>query len=251
MTKLALDAEAFYGELKRGVQALRTPDTRLVGITSGGAWLAERVWEQQLTADLADAGATYTILDDAHFLRAGLRPDQLTGYHLTEDEGRLLAVFPGNERLRYLMPFAPPEETIVHLRTLAETRPGATIVFADDGEKFGFWPGTHELCHAQGWLRRFFDQLEAEPVLGDGAVGRRGTRPSGSGRCDGGAHSRLLPCRTSSMKLADFAGVPWLTEAGGCQVDWIAPEMSLQYGVTGRGPASFTLCWNRASRSAG
>ena len=43
MTKLALDAEALYGELKRGVQQLRTPDTRLVGITSGGAWLAERL----------------------------------------------------------------------------------------------------------------------------------------------------------------------------------------------------------------
>jgi len=40
---LALDAEALYRELLRGVQQLRTPDTRLVGITSGGAWLVERL----------------------------------------------------------------------------------------------------------------------------------------------------------------------------------------------------------------
>ena len=40
---LTLDAEALYRELVRGVQALRTPATRLVGITSGGAWLAERL----------------------------------------------------------------------------------------------------------------------------------------------------------------------------------------------------------------
>ena len=40
---LFLDAEALYRELLRGVRALCTPQTRLVGITSGGAWLAERL----------------------------------------------------------------------------------------------------------------------------------------------------------------------------------------------------------------
>jgi pyrimidine operon attenuation protein/uracil phosphoribosyltransferase len=40
---LSLDAEALYRELLRGVQQLRTLQTRLVGITSGGAWLAERL----------------------------------------------------------------------------------------------------------------------------------------------------------------------------------------------------------------
>ena len=40
---LALDAEGLYRELLRGVQQLRREHTRLVGITSGGAWLAERL----------------------------------------------------------------------------------------------------------------------------------------------------------------------------------------------------------------
>ncbi len=43
MSDLKLDAEALYLELKRGVQRLLTPDTALVGIWSGGAWLAERL----------------------------------------------------------------------------------------------------------------------------------------------------------------------------------------------------------------
>ena len=42
-TSLVLDAEALYGELLRGVRALLQPATRLAGITSGGAWLAERL----------------------------------------------------------------------------------------------------------------------------------------------------------------------------------------------------------------
>lgn len=43
MSVLTLDAEALYGELQRGVRALCTAETRLVGVTSGGAWLAERL----------------------------------------------------------------------------------------------------------------------------------------------------------------------------------------------------------------
>ena len=37
------DAEALYRELVRGVRNLLGPDSRLVGITSGGAWLAARL----------------------------------------------------------------------------------------------------------------------------------------------------------------------------------------------------------------
>ena len=40
---LFLDAEALYADLLRGVRGLLTPRTRLVGIASGGVWLAERM----------------------------------------------------------------------------------------------------------------------------------------------------------------------------------------------------------------
>ena len=40
---LYLDAQALYAELLRGVRQLCTAQTRLVGIASGGAWLAERL----------------------------------------------------------------------------------------------------------------------------------------------------------------------------------------------------------------
>ena len=40
---LELDAEALYAELRDGVRALLRDDAVLVGIWSGGAWLAERL----------------------------------------------------------------------------------------------------------------------------------------------------------------------------------------------------------------
>ena len=67
---LTLDAEALYRELLRGVQQLRKPDTRLVGVTSGGAWLAER-----LHKDLGIAGDPWVISSAMHrddYARRGL-----------------------------------------------------------------------------------------------------------------------------------------------------------------------------------
>ena len=43
MTSLHLDAQALYADLLAGVRAARHPASRLVGIWSGGAWLAERL----------------------------------------------------------------------------------------------------------------------------------------------------------------------------------------------------------------
>ena len=70
MSTLVLDAQALYGELLRGVQNLRGLQTRLVGITSGGAWLAA-----QLQIDLKLEGRAGTISSAMHrddFAQRGL-----------------------------------------------------------------------------------------------------------------------------------------------------------------------------------
>ena len=70
MSDLVLDAEALYRELLGGVRQIRSAQTRLVGITSGGAWLAER-----LHRDLALDGSPGAISSAMHrddFARRGL-----------------------------------------------------------------------------------------------------------------------------------------------------------------------------------
>lgn len=69
MSELLLDAEALYLELKKGVQRLLTPDTALVGIWSGGAWLAERL---AVDLGLADAGTISSVLHRDDFGSRGL-----------------------------------------------------------------------------------------------------------------------------------------------------------------------------------
>ena len=84
---LLLDADSLDGELLKGVRSLLTPTTRLVGITSGGAWLAER-----LQADLQLSGESGAISSAMHrddFAQRGLSdggqtklPFEINGAHL-------------------------------------------------------------------------------------------------------------------------------------------------------------------------
>lgn len=134
---------------------------RLFGVAVRGMWVPERVWEQTFASDITEAGIEYTIVDDFHFRAAGVEQDRLYGYYFTEDEGRLLKIFPGSERLRYTIPFQDPHVTIDCLRDIAERFPNAVVAFGDDGEKFGTWPGTKDHVYRDGWLRRFLDALRA------------------------------------------------------------------------------------------
>lgn len=132
---------------------------REFGASPTGMWLAERVWEPSLPSTLHDASIRYTILDDTHFKSAGLEDRDLTGYFLTEDQGKPLAVFPIDKRLRYTMPFEAPEATFDYLKGLDREGTDRVVVFADDGEKFGVWPDTYRTVYEHGWLRRFCELL--------------------------------------------------------------------------------------------
>ena len=127
---------------------------RRFGVDARGLWLTERVWEPELAADLADAGVRYALVDDRHFLVTGFESEQLHAPFWTESDGRRLALFPIDQRLRYLIPFQPPEETARYLGELREAG-HRLAVLADDGEKFGGWPGTREWVYERGWLDRF------------------------------------------------------------------------------------------------
>ncbi|HEV8305335.1 MAG TPA: alpha-amylase/4-alpha-glucanotransferase domain-containing protein [Gemmatimonadales bacterium] len=139
---------------------MREAIRRRFGVDATGLWLTERVWEPDLAGDLADAGVGYVLVDDRHFLVSGFERDALHAPFWTESGGKRVAVFPIDERLRYLIPFKPPAGIAAYLRELrAAGRPLA--VFVDDGEKFGGWPGTKDWVYTRGWLDQFLDAMTA------------------------------------------------------------------------------------------
>lgn len=129
------------------------------GVSATGLWLTERVWEPELAADLADAGVRYLLVDDRHFLVTGFERHQLHVPWRTESDGKFVDVLAIDERLRYLIPFRPPEEIAEYVRDLRADG-HRLAVFADDGEKFGGWPGTRDWVYGKGWLRDFLDVME-------------------------------------------------------------------------------------------
>lgn len=84
---LLLDAESLYSELLKGVRGLLATNTRLVGITSGGAWLAERLQRDlQLSGE---SGAISSAMHRDDFAQRGLSdggqtklPFEINGAHL-------------------------------------------------------------------------------------------------------------------------------------------------------------------------
>jgi len=131
-----------------------------IGYDARGMWLAERVWEPHLAKPISEAGINHVVVDDFHFKMAGLHDDELDGYYLTEELGGVLRMFPGSEKLRYLIPFHPAEETIEFLAGLRSAERSRLAVMADDGEKFGVWPETFHTVYEEGWLERFFTLIE-------------------------------------------------------------------------------------------
>ena len=139
---------------------------RRFGVQATGLWLTERVWQPELAADLAAAGVEYALVDDRHFLVCGFQHDELHKPHHTESDGRRVGLLAIDERLRYLIPFRPPEETASYLRELRQQGHRLAIL-ADDGEKFGGWPGTKDWVYGSGWLDTFLQTMEQLTSAGE------------------------------------------------------------------------------------
>ncbi len=88
MSTLTLDAEALYVELLAGVRALLRPETHLVGVTSGGVWLAER-----LQRDLGLSGRSGVISSSMHrddYARRGMTAGAQTQIDFDVNEAQIL-----------------------------------------------------------------------------------------------------------------------------------------------------------------
>lgn len=130
-----------------------------------GLWLTERVWDDSIISDLSLCGIKYVIVDDYHLIANGITQN-LHGYYLTENNSHKIAIFPISKALRYAIPFNDIDRIKEHLLSIATTKEGSNgaIIF-DDGEKFGIWPQTYDLCYTNGWLNNFFELCTAGTVI--------------------------------------------------------------------------------------
>jgi hypothetical protein len=147
------------------IEALSSRLEAGLGARPQGAWLTERVWESSVVTALHAAGLRYVMVDDYHFLCAGLDAAALGGWFSTEEGGERLDLFPISEALRYRLPFAPAREAVAWIESQAREGGGEAAIYFDDIEKFGIWPDTFEWVFEQRWLEHFIEGVLASPVI--------------------------------------------------------------------------------------
>jgi alpha-amylase len=134
------------------------------GSRPAGIWLTERVWEPSIPSLLAGTGISWSVVDDSHLLQAGVHPSETGRPWITEDCGSRLVLLGSSKKLRYAIPFGGIDSVMDLLRRMEQD--GVPLAFyGDDGEKFGVWPGTSDLCWGERWLDRFFDGIEGSGWL--------------------------------------------------------------------------------------
>ncbi len=136
---------------------------REFGTNATGLWLTERFWDSKIIKDLVECDIKYVIVDDYHLVCAGFEREEISGYYLTEEEGKTIALFPINEKLRYLIPFRKIDEITRYL----EEKEGKILTIYDDGEKFGIWPGTYNWVYEKKWLKSFLKEIEKQTIKTD------------------------------------------------------------------------------------
>ena len=137
---------------------------RHFGTRPQGAWLTERVWLSTAVSALAECGLRYATVDDYHFFCVGKTAPELDSHYTTEDDGRVIDVFPISEQLRYRLPFSSAADAVAYVEELGRGGRSAAIYF-DDIEKFGIWPETYEWVYEKRWLEQFIEGILASPLI--------------------------------------------------------------------------------------
>ncbi len=83
------NAEALYQQFCALLQPLRTPQTQLVGITSGGAWIAQRLQQQW---GLEQVGVISTAMHRDDFAQRGLSHTEQTSLPFVVDGAHILLI---------------------------------------------------------------------------------------------------------------------------------------------------------------
>jgi hypothetical protein len=137
------------------IELLTTYLRKQFGKRPQGCWLPALAWEQNMVSPLNTCGMGYTFLDEEQFKLAGFSGTSLFSPCLSEDQGKIITVFPLSKTVK--AEFVQKKASRV-LNSLAETLPGgdgcAVSVFPD--ELYGENGGSHTLeytCH------EFFEDL--------------------------------------------------------------------------------------------
>ena len=126
------------------------------GYLPNGAWLTEYAWEPSLAVDLSKSRVQYICLPKEYFLSAGINEENLSGYFVTEDEGRKVGVFPVNLKLDELIKQFSPEEAVKFILDKGKS------VTVENPLLVVFFEGIKGIDEPNNWLKDFFSIIDSK-----------------------------------------------------------------------------------------
>jgi hypothetical protein len=180
------------------VEMLTTYLRKRFGKKPQGCWLPALNWEQNLVAPLLSCGMAYTFLEEDRFRLAGLSGEDLYAPCISEDQGKLISVFPVARSLEAL--FSPGDQASLPFLSalsrlsgeLPEAGSRVITVFPDPCRTMGS-PGEAEL-----YWHRFFQGLA------DSLSAFEFTTPGRFIRGRGGLKKAYFPSTSDRQYLIDY-----------------------------------------------
>ncbi|GHU95487.1 glycosyl hydrolase [Spirochaetia bacterium] len=106
------------------IELLTTYLRKQFGKRPQGCWIPGLCWEQGLVSPLSACGMAYTFLDEGQFAAAGLSGEDLYKPCISEDQGKIITVFPISSQLNAAAAKSSPYETLEKLAAI--NSPGAS-----------------------------------------------------------------------------------------------------------------------------
>ena len=133
-----------------------------------GCWLPAFAWEQNIPGTLNSCGINFTFLADTQFIQAGIAENALFAPCITEDQGKMVTVFPISTRLNQEFQRNSVHEVIAALMDAPLESNGERIItlfpqfflYASDGSPRGDLDKTER-------INRFFEDLSSAEGLVD------------------------------------------------------------------------------------
>lgn len=141
------------------IELLTTFIRKRFGKRPRGCWITQQIYEPSLVYMLNSSGMDYIFLEDSQFREAGAEEEELAVPCITEDQGKIINVYPVSSAFHSLVPYEDPEQVIKTIAKFGEKRETVVLSIIKRGEDYGLLNKTGKLCYQDGWFERFFSLL--------------------------------------------------------------------------------------------
>lgn len=141
------------------IELLTTYIRKNFGKRPRGSWVTQQVWDPSLAYMFASSGMDYLFLDDHHLYNAGGNDRNMYEPCITEDQGKIIMVFPVVRKFKNCIPQKSPRDIVNDIIAVGNEEGGNIVTILEPGENYGLYGESGKTCYQNNWFENFFSLL--------------------------------------------------------------------------------------------